>query len=494
MAFRDVLDITVQGGKGGDGGLSFMRLKYMPKGGPDGGHGGRGGSVHLRAVDDVTSLSRLIGKAHYRAPVGAQGEGRNKAGAYGDDIYIDVPVGTLATDIETGELVADLTQVGETKEVARGGEGGRGNATFANSNRRTPRFAEFGVPGQRRKLRLELRTIADVGLVGYPNAGKSSLLAALSNSRPEIASYPFTTLSPNLGVVERDRGLQRFTMADIPGIIEDAHLGKGLGLDFLRHISRTRLLVFVLDASEDPEAALEALRFELKEYDPELLERPAMIVLNKADLLEGLEEELAELESNIARAGVPVAVISALQGAGLNDLRDTLFALLPPKPEPVKQVAARTVSVEPLSVKRHMSGLGWVVTGTELEAVVTRFDPNNPEAVAYLQHHFKTMGLNKLLKRAGAQNGDEVHIADSVFDYFDDTTPTLETTEQDDSERMGKAGADDESSGGEFEVAAYDEAGELEADGLADDGWSEATDFAQADTDLAQAELDTEVD
>lgn len=478
MAFRDVLDITVQGGKGGDGGLSFMRLKYMPKGGPDGGHGGRGGSVFLRAVDDITSLSRLVGKAHFRAHAGGQGEGRNKAGAYGEDIYIDVPIGTLATDLETGELLADLTQLGETAVVARGGEGGRGNATFANSNRRTPRFAEFGVPGERRKLRLELRTIADVGLVGYPNAGKSSLLAALSNSRPEIASYPFTTLSPNLGVVERDRGLQRFTMADIPGIIEDAHLGKGLGLDFLRHISRTRLLVYVLDASEDPEATLAALRFELSEYDPELLERPAMIVLNKADLLEGLEEELAGLEDAIAQAGLPVAVISALAGQGLDELRDALFDLLPAKPEPVKRLGTKTVAVQPLEVKRHMSGLGWVVTGTELEAVVSRFDPNNPEAVAYLQHHFKTMGLNKLLKRAGAQTGDEVHIADSVFDYFDDTAATTETTTQDVSERMGKADEEWRSAG-----QWLDDPKDLTEPEPAED-----------DEEWAQAELDSNVD
>lgn len=474
MAFRDVLDITVQGGKGGDGGLSFMRLKYIPKGGPDGGHGGRGGSVFLRAVDDISSLSRLVGKSHFRAPVGAQGEGRNKAGAYGADIYVDVPVGTLAHDLDTGELVADLTHVGETAVVAKGGEGGRGNSTFANSTRRAPRFAEFGVPGERRKLRLELRTIADVGLVGYPNAGKSSLLAALSNSRPEIASYPFTTLSPNLGVVERDRGLQRLTMADIPGIIEDAHLGKGLGLDFLRHISRTRLLVYVLDAAEDPEATLEALHFELQEYDPELLTRPAVIVLNKADLLEGLEEELRELEAEMARAGLPVATISALAGTGLDDLRDTLFEMLPPKPEPVKQVESRTVFVTPPTVKRHMSGLGWVVTGSELEAVVARFDPNNPEAVSYLQHHFKNLGVNKLLKRAGAQTGDEVRIGDATFDYFDDTAPPAEVTTQDDSERAGKR---------------YIEDAELPSD--------EDRDFetqpVDAEDDWAQAELDDEL-
>lgn len=448
MAFRDVLDITVQGGKGGDGGLSFMRLKYIPKGGPDGGHGGRGGSVYLRAVDDITSLSRLVGRSHFRAQVGQQGEGRNKAGAYGSDIYVDVPVGTLAHDIATGELVADLTEVGETAVVAKGGDGGRGNATFATSTRRAPRFAEFGMPGQTRKLRLELRTIADVGLVGYPNAGKSSLLAALSNSRPEIASYPFTTLSPNLGVVERDRGLERFTMADIPGIIEDAHLGKGLGLDFLRHISRTRLLLFVLDAAEEPVRTYESLRHELQEYDPELLERPAMVVLNKTDLLEGVEEFLDEAEAELALSGLPVMTISVLDGSGMEDLRNAIFDLLPPRPEPVKQDTARTVSVAPVEVKRDMSGQGWLVTGSEIEAVVSRFDPSNAEAVAYLQHHFKSMGVYKLLKKAGAQTGDDVQIGNAVFDFFDDTAPVTEVVEQDDSERAGaryldEAGAED---------------------------------------------------
>lgn len=438
MSFRDVLDITVQGGKGGDGGLSFMRLKYIPKGGPDGGHGGRGGSVYLRAIDDVTSLARLVGRSHFRAPVGAQGEGRNKAGASGADIYIDVPVGTMAHDLATGELVADLTEVGETVVVARGGDGGRGNATFATSTRRAPRFAEFGMPGESRKLRLELRTIADVGLVGYPNAGKSSLLAALSNSRPEIAAYPFTTLSPNLGVVERDRGLQRFTMADIPGIIEDAHLGKGLGLDFLRHISRTRLLVYVLDVLDEPRSTFESLRFELQEYDPELLERPAMIVLNKTDLLVGMEEFVHEAEAALARSGLPVMAISVLDGAGLEELRHALFELLPPRPEPVKATTARTVSVEPVQVKRDMSGQGWVVSGSELEAVVSRFDPSNADAVAYLQHHFKAMGVYKLLKKAGVKTGDEVTIGNASFDFFDDTAPVTEVLAQDDAERAGR--------------------------------------------------------
>lgn len=434
MAFRDVLDINVQGGKGGDGGLSFMRLKYVPKGGPDGGNGGVGGSVYLRAIDDITSLDKLVGRTHFRAPVGRQGEGRNKAGQGGADIYIDVPVGTIATDIESGETIADLLEVGQTALVAAGGKGGRGNATFATSTRRAPRFAEKGTPGQSRKLRLELRTIADVGLVGYPNAGKSSLLAALSNSRPAIASYPFTTLSPNLGVVELD--MERFTMADIPGIIEDAHKGKGLGFEFLRHISRTRLLVFVLDVAEEPKATLDALRFELSEYDPELLERPALIVLNKVDLVD--EDELAAREEELAEAGVPVVPVSALHGDGRDVLTATLFALLPPRPEPVSATSRTVVKAEPITVRRDMAGTGWIVTGDELEEIVARFDAANPEAVAYLQHHFRGFGLNQLLRRAGAKTGEEVQIGAAVFEYFDDTAAEAEVPTQADADRAGR--------------------------------------------------------
>jgi GTP-binding protein len=418
MAFRDTLDITVQGGKGGDGGLSFLRLKYMPKGGPDGGHGGDGGSVYLEAIDDVTSLDRLLGRGSYKAETGGQGEGRNKAGTDGQDMVLPVPVGTTVTDLDSGEVIADLVELGQRALVARGGLGGRGNASFATSRRQAPRFHEYGTPGERRRLRLELRTIADAGLVGYPNAGKSSLLAALSNARPAVASYPFTTLSPNLGVVERD--IDRLTLADIPGIIEDAHKGKGLGLEFLRHISRTRLLMFVLDIAEEPEAQLEALRYELREYDPSLLELPALIVVNKTDLAE--THEAAEVERKMARFGLPVLSVSAERGDGLEGLRQTLFDLLPERPAEVSKVSAvTTVRAEPIRVQRDMSGAGWVVMGRDLEEVVARFDPGNREAVAYLQHHFKAMGVNRLLGRAGARDGDEVRIGNAVFEYFDET-------------------------------------------------------------------------
>ena len=447
MAFRDVLDISVQGGKGGDGGLSFMRLKYVPKGGPDGGHGGDGGSVFLRAIDDVSSLDKLVGRTQFRAPVGGQGEGRNRAGRAGEDLYIEVPVGTKATDRDSGELIADLVKVGQVELVAAGGLGGRGNASFATSTRRTPRFAEMGTQGERRRLRLELMTIADVGLVGYPNAGKSSLLAALSNSKPVIADYPFTTLSPNLGVVSR--GHERLTMADIPGIIEDAHLGKGLGLEFLRHISRTRLLVYVLDGGTDPVSTYASLKHEVGEYDKEMLERPALLVVNKVDLID--DDQVAELQDELSRAGLPLAFVSAATGTGLEELVESLFALLPPRPAPVEVPQQRRTSIEAPSVRRDLSGLGWVVTGTEIEAVVARFDPTNRDAVAYLQHHFKSLGIDKLLRRAGVRTGDEVSIGGATFDYLAEDAAVGH-----DEEGAGVEEADDEYS---FAPAEDDESG-----------------------------------
>lgn len=417
MPFRDVIEIRVLGGKGGDGAMSFLRLKYIAKGGPDGGHGGHGGDVWLQAIDDVTSLDRLVTRQIYKAGTGMQGEGRERAGAQGADVVIPVPVGTLASDADTGEVLADLTEVGQRARVAAGGQGGRGNASFAHSTRRSPRFAEFGTPGERRRLRLELRTIADAGLVGYPNAGKSSLLAAVSNARPKVAAYPFTTLTPNLGVVER--GHERLTVADVPGIVEDAHLGKGLGLEFLRHVSRTRLLVFVLDVADDPLAHLESLRSELRAYDPGLLERPALVVANKVDLVDAGEVSAAvEL---LADAGAPVLPVSALRGDGVEALVAALFEVLPSAPRPAAvPVTARMVAPEPLRATRDETGLGWIVHGTELEALVARFDTSNRDAVDYLQRHFLKLGVYRVLAKAGAGTGDDVRIGGAVFEYFDE--------------------------------------------------------------------------
>lgn len=448
------MEITVQAGKGGDGGLSFLRLKYVPRGGPDGGHGGDGGSVWLEAIEDNSSLQRIVPRYLHRAGTGGQGEGRKRAGRKGEDLVIQVPVGTTAYDTATGNVVADLLEVGQRELVAQGGEGGRGNASFATSTRRIPRFAELGTPGQRRQLRLELRTIADVGLVGFPNAGKSSLLAAMSNARPEIASYPFTTLSPNLGVVNRD--LDRFTMADIPGIIEDAHRGKGLGLEFLRHISRTRLLLFVLDIAEDPAGNLTALRAELEAYDEELLGLPAAVVLNKTDLAD--DHEVRSAEQELAAFGLPVLSVSALDGTGIGELRDTLFSLLPEKPAlPERKV--RKVGEAEAGIKVKKVEEGWIVTGPELERLVARFDPTNREAVAYLAHHFRRMGLNKALKEAGARDGDDVFLAEAVFEYFDETGDSLRKDAEE------EEAAEDWDASGEDVFEAGDEPDADESDG-----------------------------
>lgn len=441
MAFRDVLNIEVAAGNGGDGSMSFHRAKYMEKGGPDGGHGGRGGSIILRAIEGVESLERLLGRRKFKAPNGAYGEGRLRQGSDGEDVFIDVPVGTTAFDEDSGRVIADLVRVGQEKVIARGGHGGRGNSTFASSTRQAPRFAELGTPGRKRRVRLELRLIADVGLVGYPNAGKSSLLAALSRANPAIADYPFTTLSPILGVVDRrSEGGQpldeRFTLADIPGIIEGASLGKGLGLEFLRHISRTRVLVYVLDVTRDPVEEMRSLQAELRSYDPTLLEGVALIALNKVELV---ETDLAVMvEDELAEFGLPVLRVSAKEGTGLDILRETVFQMLPDRElwaqTHALEIEPDEVSEEGLSVTFREDpparGVGivttgenervWVVQGGGFEERITRFSRYMEDAAEYLGGVFKRQGLYNALKRAGAREGDTVEIGTFRFEYFDD--------------------------------------------------------------------------
>lgn len=431
MAFRDTLEIEVVAGNGGDGAMSFHRAKYLEKGGPDGGHGGDGGSVILRATDSVESLERMVGRRKFKAENGRYGEGRLRQGRDGEDLYINVPVGTTAFDRDTGRVVADLTEAGQEKVIARGGAGGRGNSMFVSSTRQAPRFAELGVQGQSRRLRLELRLIADVGLVGYPNAGKSSLLAALSRAKPEIAAYPFTTLSPNLGVVERGGGEERCTLADIPGIIEGASEGKGLGLEFLRHISRTRLLVYVVDSTINPVAELQQLQSELRSYEPALLDSPALIALNKTELLE--EDIVFMLENELAEAfGLPIFPISAKEALGLNELHGALFDLLPSR-EVWTQTHALDVEddreiEEPLRIEFvEEEGEGgeeneriWEIHGGGFEARLVRFARHLEDAAEYLANLFKRQGLNAALKRAGAREGDTVQIGAFRFEYFED--------------------------------------------------------------------------
>jgi len=324
--FVDRVILFVRGGNGGNGCVSFRREKYVPKGGPDGGDGGKGGDVWLEADPHVRTLLDCRERPQYRAGHGGAGQGSTKTGADGDDLVVHVPAGTVVKAAETGELLADLVRPGERFRVAKGGRGGRGNARFATATHQAPRRADPGEPGEELTIELELKLIADVGLVGLPNSGKSTLLSRVTRARPKIADYPFTTLEPNLGIVALD--VERtFVMADLPGLIEGASDGKGLGLQFLRHVERTQVIVFLIDASaEDPAGTLALLEREIARYSPALAEKPRRVVLSKADLLP--PEERADAA---ARLGLPDArVISAHTGLGMRELLEDVWSAIPP--------------------------------------------------------------------------------------------------------------------------------------------------------------------
>lgn len=320
--FIDIAEIEVQAGGGGKGAVSFRREKYIPKGGPDGGDGGKGGDVIFTADRNLVTLMDFKYKTFYKAEDGTNGMGKKMYGKEGKNCLILVPAGTIIKEKETGRSLADLTEDGQTFTVARGGKGGRGNVQFKSSTNRAPRTAEPGEAGERKKLVLELKLIADVGLVGYPNAGKSTLLSRLTQARPKIGDYPFTTLSPNLGLAKL-QDYRTFVIADIPGLIKDAHKGRGLGFEFLRHIQRTRILVFLIDVSAtDAISQLDELKKELELYDPELLKKPQIVVWNKIDLLE--KENKLKLNGK-NRADYRV---SALTGEGIDKLASVLAKIL----------------------------------------------------------------------------------------------------------------------------------------------------------------------
>lgn len=418
--FVDEVKIYVRSGNGGDGIVAFRREKYVPRGGPAGGDGGRGGDVILRVDAAFNTLSYFRHNMHFKASHGEKGGSSNRTGADADDLILSVPPGTLVRNADTGELIADLVRPGDSLLVAHGGRGGRGNARFVSSSNRAPRVAEKGEPGEELWLRLELKLIADVGIVGVPNAGKSTLLSVISNARPKIASYPFTTLEPNLGVVTYDD--QDLVFADIPGLIEGAHAGVGLGHSFLRHVQRTKVLIHLLDgASDDPLADYSQITTELALYDEMLARRPQIVAFNKMDLPDA-QTRWPEVEKALGARGVEVMPISGATQENVQTLVQRVFKLveqLPPATAEVTNASARYELKEEapaFTISRSSDG-AFLVKGKQIEraAAMTYWDYD--EAVARFQRILETLGISAALIQAGVQVGDTVFIGEYELEW-----------------------------------------------------------------------------
>lgn len=436
-SFVDECTVHVRGGAGGDGSVSIRREKHVPRGGPDGGDGGNGGSVILVAEERVASLLDLHRRPHRRGEDGRNGAGGRRDGAWGADAIVPVPVGTVVRERDSGTVLADLARPGDRYVAARGGRGGRGNAAFATRYRRVPMFAEHGETATERSLRLELKLIADVGLVGFPSAGKSSLVGRLSAATPRVEAWPFTTLTPHLGLMRGGETAEGdpidVVLADVPGLIEGAAEGKGLGIQFLRHIERCLVLMHVVDAApfepdRDPVRDLAILREELRKHDPSLLERPQLIVLNKVDLPDG--RAMAELVRDQLEAdgSADVLEVSAISGAGLDALRYRLGEMVATERA---RVGLRTVvpdqdaevTLRPIRRDERDFSVGrddaarYVVRGERIERWVQMLPLTERDAVRYLQGRLRRAGVEAALIDAGAREGDEVVIGDLVFDF-----------------------------------------------------------------------------
>lgn len=406
--FLDRVRLRVRAGDGGRGSISFRREAHVPRGGPDGGDGGKGGDVVLRTDAQVSTLSDFRDRRELKAASGGNGAGRNKSGRSAKDLVVRIPPGTLVRDTENGEVVADLVAPGQDLVIARGGRGGRGNARFTSSTHRAPRIAEDGQPGEKREIELELKLVADAGLVGLPNAGKSSLLAALTRAQPKIAAYPFTTLTPNLGVLRGDAG--DVIVADIPGLIEGAHQGAGLGEEFLRHIERTRVLVHVVDvARDDPLADAKVIDDELAAHGRGIEALPRVFALNKVDL-----PDAAERAPGIARALLPARslLVSAVTGEGVPELARTLIEMCPPRKVEEAETPERRIefsrSAKDWSVSREDGG--YRVRGDRIERLAGGIDWDSPDAAAYFQGFLVRSGIERELRTLGAKEGDMVRI------------------------------------------------------------------------------------
>jgi len=406
----DKAEVIVRAGDGGDGIVSFRKEKFVPFGGPDGGDGGDGGNVILKANKDISSLRMYRKKTLFKAERGQDGAGRKKHGRNGENVEVEVPVGTVVYDTENS-IVADLDEDNQCVVVASGGKGGVGNRRFASSTNQAPVIAQKGEPGEQKILTLELKLIADVGITGYPNAGKSTLISAASAAKPKIASYPFTTLEPVLGMVEV--GKDCFVMAEIPGLVDGAHAGRGLGHDFLRHIERTKMLIHLVDGSaESPVDSVIKVNTELALYNPALAQKPQITVINKTDLSE-VRDRMDDIKKAFADTGMHPRFIAAATGEGIPELMDEVDRLLNEitiAKEPDKEIAVKVFHPEPKQkgIKVHRDGDALVIVNPDLERIVDCVDTSDMEVLRQVKGHIARLGVDKRLEKAGIKPGDTV--------------------------------------------------------------------------------------
>lgn len=422
--FTDYVKILVKSGDGGNGAISFRREKYVAAGGPDGGDGGKGGDVYFYVDEDMNTLIDFRFKKKFIAENGKNGEGNHRYGKSADDLYIGVPIGTIIREADTNEILADLSEKGQKELIFPGGRGGKGNSHFATSTRQAPRFSQGGEKGIEKELILELKLIADVGLLGFPNVGKSTFLSRTTSATPKIANYHFTTLEPNLGVVKSEYG-DSFVIADIPGIIEGASQGVGLGIQFLRHIERTRLLLHVIDVSgvegRNPVQDFNIINEELKQYSEKLANRKQIIVANKIDSMQD-ETLYKELEKMAKEKNIEIFKISAVTGEGLKELLTRVTEVLKTLPKE-KNVEIKQRKVYTLEEKEEFTitkqGEAFVVDGPGVQRIMRRVNLEDNESMHYFQKCLEELGVNKALKEAGVQGGDTVIVVDWELEWYD---------------------------------------------------------------------------
>lgn len=423
--FTDYAKITIKSGNGGDGAITFRREKYVAAGGPDGGDGGRGGSIYFKVDPNANTLIDFRYTKKFKAQSGENGSGGHKYGKSGEDLYIKVPIGTIIKDAETGKVVADLSEEGQVELVLKGGKGGKGNSHFATATRQVPRFAEAGEDGEEKEVILELKLLADVGLLGFPNVGKSTFLSAVTDAKPKIANYHFTTIEPNLGVVKTKNG-DSFVIADIPGIIEGASEGVGLGIQFLRHVERTRLLLHVIDVSgiegRDPIQDYYTINEELKSYSEKLSKRKQIIVASKADIMQN-EEGYKALEKLAQKEGLEIFKISGVTGEGVPELLNRVSEVLKTLPkEEIVEIDERVVYTleddKNTFVVRKDGGM-FIIEGKAINRLMGRINIDDNESMHYFQKNLKSMGIEDELKRQGIKEGDLVQVLNWTFEWYE---------------------------------------------------------------------------